>query len=220
MDESVRNALDEGDTASAVELIRAGGEPVVVLAGFHGAIRHAYWERKDIDAVVLLGRAALSFGSGVSSSEDLGALKSVAYDVASFCWTGWDEPGVTIDDEARIFGAEAAGLNLALAERLDRPGIPRAAAHWLVGAHALTAEDNASALGSFEQAASLAKSASAIALELLYRGYAAIAKREPLTTDELATLEDGPELVEQLKTAARVFTAATKSAGPRRSADH
>jgi hypothetical protein len=77
-----------------------------------------------------------------------------------------------------------------------------AAAHWIVGTHALASGDKTDALRRFELAASLA---SERATRLLCEGYASIAPGRAPATREIASLEHGGELVAQLETAARVF---------------
>src|SRR5205823_9691893 len=85
MDDKLKAALDRDDLAAAAEVIHAEEAPARVLSTFHEAIRYLYWERKDIDGVVALGREALDYGNELSAN-GLPALKPVAYDIASFCW--------------------------------------------------------------------------------------------------------------------------------------
>jgi hypothetical protein len=205
VDPTLIGALDRGDVSVAVEWIRTEDDPARVLAMFHGAIRHAYWSRKDLTAVVALGEAAFAFGRDFPGDPLLGMVKAIAFDVGSFCWIGWDEPGIAIDSAAMAAGASAAAFNLALAERLDRPSGPRAAAHWLVGAHELAAGRRDEAVRCFEESARHARRGSDLGAELLALGYIAIARGEEPDTDAFAGVEDGDEYVAQLRTAARVF---------------
>src|ERR1041385_2085048 len=100
MDDRLKSALDRGDTAATIEVIEGEGAPAHVLGAYHEAIRYAYWERKSIDEVAGLGRAAIDFGIDLSAN-GRAALKPVAYDIASFCWPGWDEPGIVIGERAQ-----------------------------------------------------------------------------------------------------------------------
>jgi hypothetical protein len=205
MDPSLIDALERGEVSAAVEWIQREDDPARVLAMLHGAIRHAYWNRKDIGQVVALGEAAFAFGVAFDRDPLLGLVKAIAYDVASFCWTGWDEDGIAIDDDAAVAGARAAALNLSLAERLGRPSGPRAAAHWLVGAHELAAGRRDDAVRCFEASARCAREGSDLAAELLALGYVTIAHGEEPDTSGFADIEDGDAYVAQLHTAARVF---------------
>jgi hypothetical protein len=205
VDPSLIDALNRGDTSAAIAWIQTEDDPARVLAMFHGAIRHAYGSRKDVGMVAALGDAAFAFGAGFDGDPLLGRVKAIAYDVGSFCWTGWDEPGVTIDEEIADAGARAAAFNLTLAEQLDRPSGPRSAAHWLVGAHELAAGRRDAAARCFEASARYARDAGDVGLELLAEGYAAIARGDAPDTSGFAGVEDGDEYVTQLETAARVF---------------
>ena len=205
MDPSLIDALNSGDVSAAVDWIQQEDDPARVLAMFHGAIRHAYWNRRDVDQVVALGEAAFAFGSTFDDEALRGMVKSIAYDVGSFCWTGWDEPGIEISPRAAAMGRRAASLNLALAALLNRPAAACAAAHWLVGAHALAAGDPSAAIGSFEESARYAREGTDPGAELLALGYIAIARGEQPVTQGFADVEDGDEYAAQLRTAARVF---------------
>jgi len=205
VDPSLIGALDRGDVPAAIEWIQSEDDPARVLAMFHGAIRHAYWSRKDVPMVAALGDAAFAFGRDFAGDPLLGMVKAIAYDVGSFCWTGWDEPGIVIAGELAAAGARAADLNLALAEQLDRPDGPRANAHWLIGAHELAAGRRDEAVRCFEESARYARRGSDLGAELLAAGYIAIARGESPDTEAFADVEDGDEYVSQLQTAARVF---------------
>jgi hypothetical protein len=69
----------------------------------------------------------------------------LAYDIGSFTWPGWEEPGIRPTPDEIAFGRECASLNLRLAIELNKPPLRVSMAHWLIGAHAL-------ATGEFEKA--------------------------------------------------------------------
>jgi hypothetical protein len=205
VDPALIDALNSRDLERAQRFIEDEDDPARVLAMYDGAIRHLYWSSKDIASVVLLGRAALAFGSDLENANHLGLMKSIAYDLGSFCWPGWDEPDIAIPNDVRDFGAHAANMNLELADRLDKDAGPKAHAHWLVGAHHLAAGRTESAVKSFETCATFAHMAEDRATELLASAYARIARREPLALEPFAAVEHGDELVRQLITAERVL---------------
>ncbi len=63
--------------------------------------------------------------------------KGCADDFASYAWSGWDEPGITITQADRAAGFDAARVNLRLAIELERGDLPTSRAHWMVGAYYL-----------------------------------------------------------------------------------
>jgi|SRR5581483_5797868 len=202
MDNRLVVALDERDAQAAQRFIEDESDPARVLAMYHGALRHLYWSNKDIETLVGVGRFALAFGAAVTDEAHLGLVKSIAYDIGSFCWPGWDEPGIEIDDATLAFGADAAVLNLELALRLRRPAGPMANAHWLIGAHHLVTGRTADAVTAFERSRSLADDE---ATKVLADAYIAIATGERWNDAAFASLEEGEQLVAQLRTAERLY---------------
>jgi hypothetical protein len=203
MDRTLVTALEERDDAAARRFIEDEPDPARVLAMYHGAIRHLYWSAKDIHTLVRIGRAAIAYGT---TNDQLDALKPIAYDIGSFCWPGWNEPGITIDDDVLTLGAEAAALNLTLAVQLNRPPLARSMAHWLVGAHELAAGRCTEAAAAFERSRSLAAEAADEATELLAAACVAIACGSHWDEARFESVTDGADLVLQLRTAQTVFT--------------
>jgi hypothetical protein len=170
-------------------------------------MRDAYWKRRDIDGVVRIAQGALD-AAGEADAAALAVIKAIAYDLASFTWPGWDEPGIRLDAGHRAIGLAAARRNLELARRLERPPLPTSRAHWLLGAHLWAAGDLAGAQAELAEAERLADLAGEVPDALLSRAY-----REHLATDAnaaatlaaLSRLEGGEELVRQVETAQRVL---------------
>ena len=200
MDAKLISALNAKDAGAARAYIEDEDDPARVLAMYHGAVRHLYWANKDLPTIVALGPHALAYGQPLDDHDLVGMVKAIAYDLGSFCWPGWDEPGITVDADALAFGTTAAALNIELAERLDRPADKKAIAHWLVGAFELANGRRDDAVRSFEAAASHAHIAGDHATEVLVANYAHIARQEPFDASGLE-----PDLVAQLETARRVF---------------
>lgn len=152
-----------------------------------------YWKLKDLPAVVAISQAgiaiALKAADDASTPEPANTLrgkaKAIAYNLASFTWRGWDEPGITIDDAAAAAGMEAATLNLQLAEKLNRPAKAKANAHWAIGAHHLAARRFTEATAAFAKGKSLAASTREPAFEQMFDGYIALV--EDLATPGVAT---------------------------------
>lgn len=177
------------------------------LIALHAEMRAAYWERKDLGEVVRLATEGIERGS---ASDDTKAIaKAFAYDLGSFTWPGWDEPGIAISPTELAAGLRAAERNLALALELDRSDDKVAMAHWLMGAQQLASGDRDGAVASFEQAQRFAARAADPGQEHIARGFAALARRDAAGIADakaaLAALEDGAGYVEQLETAGKVL---------------
>jgi hypothetical protein len=135
------------DFFDLVEKINQTGPPEAVAAAYHTALRDRYWKLHDLPGVIERGRAGILYCLAHSLRSQ---AKAMAFDVGSFTWPGWEEAGIepTVDDLS--FGRQCAALNLKLAIELNKPPDKVASAHWLVGAHALTAGDSIAAVGAFQ----------------------------------------------------------------------
>ncbi len=155
------NALvKERDFQAAIDQLESQGSVLPIAENYHELVVHAYWEQKDLPFVVKIAPAGLAFciSRGQHTVDQalreqlLGIAKRIAYDLASFTWPGWNEPGIAPTDADVDVGRGAALLNLDLAIKLNRPANRIRDAHWLLGAHLLWAKDTASALAEFQQA--------------------------------------------------------------------
>jgi hypothetical protein len=110
---------------------------------FHKALLDAYWKRKHLPAVVALGTAGIHYAVAQAAAipgdaHELRSLaKAMSYDLGSFTWPGWDEPGIVPTLEQIARGLDAARLNLQLAVELGKPAERVRGAHWLLGAQLL-----------------------------------------------------------------------------------
>ena len=183
------------------------------------AMRHAYWEDKDLSAAMAIAWAGISrllaraHRSEPDQAYELRSqAKALSYDLASFTWAGWDEPGIVITPPEARAGCAAARANLAFATELEKGELPRARAHWILGAHELAAGRPDDAHASFETAATLARAAGAegaseaklakafVVLTDLSTGRATEADLSA-ALEELRADPDGAVLVEQVNTA-------------------
>ena len=103
-----------------------------------------------------------------------GHAKALAYDLASYTWPGWDEPGIGIRTRDLEAGFAAARLNLQLAEALEVGSEPMANVFFILASHALAANDYAAAADYFEEFGEIARNAGLMALSLLAEGYGVI----------------------------------------------
>lgn len=181
------------------------------------AARKAYWERKDLPGALRLLREAIALGdaalneplSPADATTLKSAVKQACYNLGSFVWPGWGEPGIAVDDASRREGHAAALRNQALAIELDKPHIARGRAAWLVGAHELTAGDTAAAENAFGEARDLTTKAGEPAEALMCEGYRALALGSEAmwlhTIGRLADTEGGKDFVDQLEMVRRVL---------------
>lgn len=199
--------------------------PLVSVEAFDEAVRHWYWERKNVAAVRTIARAGIRRATMLAddaadpdeATRLRGTAKTIAYNLASFTWPGWDESGVTLTTADVADGRDAARLNLRLAILLGRPDKSLADAWWLIGAHALAVRNAAEAAEAFAEARAFAELAGEPGRIAMLDGYAALADSlgDGAPTDRfeeaIATLRglaDGASYVEQLETARRVFATA------------
>lgn len=172
----------------------------------HAEGKACYWKAKDLPAA----KAKLEEGIALARSVgDAAEEKAMNYDLASFCWPGWDEPGIEIAEDDLAAGEKAADENLRLAEELKRDHGPMANAHFMVGAYQLARGRSTEAQASFRRQREHASAAEDRAGVLLAEGYLSLASRG--TAEEAAGalrnsgLENGIFFADQLDTAARVF---------------
>jgi hypothetical protein len=216
--------LEHVDAFAVIEHLQALGTPVEVAAAYDALVRDAYWQQKDLAMVGLLATAGIYYcfaHAKLAADEDMRAgfkstAKTLAYNLASFTWPGWDEPGVTIDPADMARGLDAARLNVRLSMELGKSFDKVRSAAWLLGAHLLAA-------GRLEEAAFQFRYAVPGPNEkdhALFKGYALLADllmegpagpASMVWAEYLAALDAVPDeqakfAREQLATAHRVFS--------------
>ncbi len=183
--ERVQVRIEAGDTDGAAELLSAGGDPEAADRRYHSVVRSLYDSGKDLPAIVLVAQRGIEFSLARAAAAERrpdaeaaarfrGHAKALAYNLASHTWPGWDEPGIgirTVDLEA---GFAAARLNFQLAEALEAGPEPMANAYFILGGHALAANDYAAAADYFQKFGEIARNAGLTALALLAEGYGVI----------------------------------------------
>lgn len=232
----VEKALDElarTDSYAAVAWLERAGEPREVAAAFADLVKLCYWERRDLRLATAFGRAGAQFCLGRSAalagSDAIGAAelanraRAICYNVASFCWPGWDEPGIPIGPSDQWAGFDAARAHVRLVEELNLGEVARARGRWILAAHLLAFHRPEEAKRLFEESAAAANKGGAKADETLARAFSALVdvlsggdEQAPLRLERLERAllahDGGSELVAQLQTARRVFGRATEPA--------
>ncbi|HEV2472701.1 MAG TPA: hypothetical protein VGS41_08560 [Chthonomonadales bacterium] len=215
--------LTDADTSEVIEYLAGQKSAVEVAEIYHAMMKDAYWKRKRLDHTIILARAGIhqSIVSALPQQQEdpetaarlLGIAKAINYDLASFTWVGWDEPGIEISTIDAAIGMDAARANLRFAMELEKGDLAVFRAYWMLGAHLLTAGDRVAAGAAFASAARHAATAETETGVMLSRGFAILAtapqqererELEPII-EKLSTLEQGPGYIDQIKTAIRVL---------------
>ncbi len=228
--QEIRALIRAGDSLAIAEVIARQGDPQTVAGLYNSIVRDLYYNAHDLKAVVLVAQKGIDYclSQAVQASgrhqadladEFRGRAKDLAYNLGSYTWPGWDEPGIQIQPLDRALGFAAARLNLRFGEELDRGPAPMSTAYWLLGAHALAAGEFAEAIEYFQQSAELARSGGERSAELLSQGFEGIAKVASRTAVEegerelnqtkiilgIENIADAAFWIDQLDTAYRVF---------------
>lgn len=218
-------AIEEGRDTGAFAAIAALAEveDLGEAANAYGeAMKAAYWTDKDIALVTAMAYAGVSrLLTAASSAEPdaayqaRSAAKGLMYDLASFSWVGWDEPGIQPSPAESAAGLAAARSNLAMAVDLNKGDLAISRAHWMLGAHLLTVGEHSAAVDSFDEAEDFAERAGAEAeaglaasfgcLVGLAAGHDGASERLQAALERLASAEGGQEFVSQVETAQRVL---------------
>lgn len=227
--EDILQTLERQDTFAAIDQVVR--EPDVLPAArlFVQVMRQLYWQKKNLAASIAIGQAGAHFALAHAARLDAtdaplatqlrGIAKGLTYDIASFTWPGWDEAGIKITASELATGMDAARANLRLARELDKGDLPLSRAYWMLAGHQLCTPDYAAAEESYALSARHAAAAGAKSEELLASGFGRMTdlflspgnmiSQQQLDgiQRELRKLENGPEFVQQILTALRVFSA-------------
>lgn len=215
------------DRFAAIERIGSGSDVLAAAKRFGEVMRHFYWKQKDLPAAIAFGHAGAHFGlfhaalldasDAALATQLRGITKGLTYDLASFTWPGWDEPGIPITPADLAVGLDAARANLRFAHELNKGDLPLSRGYWMLAGQQICAKDLASARDSYALAARHAAAAGAKAEERLALGFARLVDllssgqsgSDPelaAIEEQLRPLENGPDFVQQIETARRVFS--------------
>lgn len=220
-DTVILEGKDNGAFAAVAALAEIS-DSMEAADAYKDSMKTAYWDEKDLPLVVAIayagvGRllAAANEAGDVEAHELRSAAKSLMYDLASFSWVGWNESGIEISPTDSAAGLAAARSNLALATQLDKGDLALSRAHWMLGAHLLTAGHPTEAKKEFEKGRDSADRAGATVEMELATAFAFLADvsagdegaLEGLagSRERLAAFEDGEFFVEQVDAAREVL---------------
>jgi hypothetical protein len=154
--------FEKENTYSAALYLAKQPDSLLATQVFGDLMSHLYWKKANLPAALAIGRAGIQFGLDAAEREQgsdpkrageiRGAVKALAYDVASFTWPGWgDLPGeMHIGASELAWGMEAAKLNLKLADELRKNETALARGSWMLGAHYLAIAEYDEALFRFQ----------------------------------------------------------------------
>ena len=137
--------------------------PAEQVKAFNDAVRHAYWEKKDLPAAVEIGQAGITFAEELvaqhpdQAEEIYARQKTIYYNLASFTWPGWEENGITVTEAQMQIGLEAAQDNLRVAQKLKKAPLSCSRAYWMLAAQELAARQYDNARQNFARAEALAR---------------------------------------------------------------
>lgn len=233
MKDEARRLAAEQDSFAAIAWLAAQPDPVIVAKTFSQLMLDLYWQEKNLPLAIAFGRAgaqfAFSSAAAIESSDPTkatelrGSAKAMTYNLASFTWPGWNEPGIVTTAADVALGLDAAKTNLRLAVELQKGDLPLSRAYWMLAAQQLASGEHAAAAESFQAAARFATAANNPSEAELANGFAAIvhivasvneparqevAKKElQAIREKLKSLPDGDAFCGQFDGALQVFSA-------------
>jgi hypothetical protein len=186
IEEALDNIKDQDSYAAIEYLITDEGDERKKVNGFNVLTNQLYWEEKDLDASIAMGRAGIQYGimAALQLEQDNPKLahnirttcRAIAINLASFTWKGWDEVGIDIEPSHCLIGLDAAKAALRLSEELDENDLLRSRCHWTLGAQWLSAGELEKARDAFLTASNHAKAANEPGETLLSLGFHFLAR--------------------------------------------
>ena len=225
----IHRMLRVGDAYNAGLVMESFGEPRTISTRYLEVSNYLYWTAKDLPAVVTFAQQGIDLGvanarqvqntnSQLATALQLSAA-TLAYNLASFTWPGWNEPGIEITSAHLTKGFQSAQLAVQLMTEANGEPPAMFGVNWVLGAHQLARGQYADAIAAFEKSHQIASAADLRGSALLARGYVGLAKVAGRSDtaqgeQELKAAKDaliaegiqgGPSFVTQLDNAHMVF---------------
>lgn len=208
--DAAKQRFDADGPQPAIQFLTSQIDKDAAMLAFRDLVKHAYWQRKDIPAVVQIADAAIGhclrcaeeFAAANQTARSVAARKNAraqAYNLGSFCWPGWDESGVNLSPDAVDAGMRAAEQNLAFVHELELGDMLSAKAHWLLGAHYLTRGNYTEARRLFSKSAESAERASSVPVRLMADGFAHLAMILESSGKDISSAQHLEEIKRQLQ---------------------
>ncbi len=224
----ILSTMKDVDSFAAIDHLERQTDPLKIISLYNQLLKYYYYEERDIQAVIMMARAGAQYGLAAArtlEAQDPAAAKElkegargVIYNLASYTWPGWNEPGIEIGPGEIAQGLDAAKASIRLAQELKMPPLRLSRSHWMVGALLLASSKQPEAREQFELAAQYAGEAVQPAEVLLSEGFKLMtimldSANTPKTEArylqlkrEIAEMEDGEYFIAQLDTAYEVFS--------------
>jgi len=192
--------------------------PDAFLAAARQVRQTLYWEKKDLASYVVVAThlldTALTNARGASEAAEFFRARSLglSFDLASFTWSGWNEPGIAVTPALQAVGLEAARLNLDLARQSNAPENVRKAAHFILGAQLLASGDAYEAIRIWSSSPDAKSTRAWVLLAKVVRGDDAT-ELDAALEELLAQGGDAAETAKQVQTARAVFAPGSPQAG-------
>jgi hypothetical protein len=186
--------------------------PDTFLATVRQVRRTLYWEKKDLASYVAVTThlldTALTNSKGTAEAAQFFAARALglSYDIASFTWTGWNEPDIAVTPALQAAGLEAARLNFELAQQDKVPESLRKGAHFILGAQLLASGDAAEAIRIWSSSPDPQSTHAWVLLAKVVQGEDA-RELDAALEAMLARGGEGSEIANQVQTARSVFMA-------------
>lgn len=201
--------IDAQDTFAAVDYMNSVGSPIDVVSQYSELVRHLYWKEKKLVPMLAMARAGIQFGLQYNTDDVRGVARSIAYNLASFTWRGWDVSDWPLDATALAIGLDAARASTRLAQELAESDLVKSRAHWMLAAQLLAHDNMPLARQHFYRAAIYANRSDHMEEVLAARAFAMLTKGAEdefkEIADQLLKLPNGTARMEQIRTAQRVF---------------
>lgn len=117
VDEATLPLIESGDFSAAVTRIESEGTAAEVAWRYDEAVRELYWKAKDLPTAIAIGRAGIGYcmrrvdeSSEPAQRDFFGTrAKALAFNIASFSWPGWAEPGIAPTPMTWLLGMRQRG---------------------------------------------------------------------------------------------------------------
>lgn len=225
MKETALELFENSDSFATIQFLNRQPNSQAVTQAYNDLVRHLFWEKKNVPAVVGLSLAGIQYGLDAAhrarDAERAANLKrqarAIAYNLASFTWPGWEDEGIELNATDVAVGYDAAKVSLRLVTELDEEAIRYCRAHWMLGAHQLEAAESELATENFRKSAEFARVAETRAEELLAQGFALVAQSQRSQPDayhqadleaivvQLSEEKHGQGFIEQIEAALRIY---------------
>lgn len=183
---AVKSLLSTSDPFMVIEYVNGLGTPEGVALHYSELVKDFYMKEKSLPMVKMLAQAGIQYcliqGQAFKNTDKAKADrifsygKTIAYDLASFTWPGWQESSINITQADLKLGLNAAKLNLRLAKSLKKPAMKMAYSYWIMGAQLLAHKQFQDSIDFFNFALDNAEKANDKLFQTVCEGYVGLTR--------------------------------------------